>query len=183
MTDRGDRRRLAGIVLSVAIVATAAILAMQGGGGDAPEAVDTAARPAAEADLLSLASSLGHPLYWAGPRPGTAMEVSQEANGSVYLRYLDGGAEIADPGLYLTVGTYPVADAQGALRRTAAKSGSSLGRVAGGGITLVNPTEPRSVYLAYPGSDLQLEVFDPAPRAALALIRSGAIVPAGGGTP
>ena len=80
---------------------------------------------------------------------------------------------------FLTVGTYPVPNAQGALARTAAKAGSTLSHVAGGGLVLVNPEESTSVYLAYPESDLQLEVYDPAPGAALGLIRSGKIRPVG----
>jgi hypothetical protein len=36
---------------------------------------------------------------------------------------------------------------------------------------------PTSVYLAWPGSRYEVEVFDPSPKHALDLVLSGAIVP------
>jgi hypothetical protein len=176
----GDRRRLVGIVLSAAIVLVAALLATQGGSGGGSGQAEAGPRVVEVGDLLSVAGSLGHPLYWAGSRAEDRLELTQEPDGSVYLRYLPPGVEAgASPAAYLTVGTYPVANAQGALRSTAAQAGSSLSHVAGGGLVLVNPTESPSVYLAYPQSDLQLEVYDPAPGRAISLIRSGAIRPVG----
>src|SRR5262249_6352706 len=131
-------------------------------------------------EVLAVAESLGHPIYWAGPKPSMRLELQQEAEGSVYIRYLPEGAEAGEaPGSFLTVGTDPVADAQGALRNHATKAESSLSHVDGGGLVLVNPSESTSVYLAYPHSDLQLEVYDPRPGRSLALIRSGAIRPVG----
>lgn len=164
----------------MAIVVTVVVLATRDGGDDGTPELDTAARLVDEGDLLALAGSLGHPVYWAGARPAARMELTEEVDGSIYLRYLTGDAELGDPRAeFLTVGTYPVTDAQAALRRTAAKSGSELGRVGAGGVVLVNPAEPRSVYLAYPGADLQLEIYHPAPGRAMSLIRSGAIQPLG----
>jgi hypothetical protein len=173
----GDRRRLIGAGLSLVIVITIFVLALQGGGGGSGS-VDTAPHLVDEAGLRSLAGSLGYPIYWAGPPRGYRMELTEEADGSVYLRYLSPGAKLGDPRpRFLTVGTYPVADAQAALRRTAAKAGSSVSHVAGGGLVLVNPAEAESVYLAYPKSDLQIEVYDPEPGRALGFIRSGGIGP------
>ena len=65
------------------------------------------------------------------------------------------------------------------MRRAAAQAGVSLGNVASDGIILDNPASKGSVYLAYPDSDLELEVYDPAPGRAMELIRSGAIRPVG----
>jgi hypothetical protein len=177
---RDRQRRLAGIVLSLAIVVTVVVLAVQGDGGDGTPELDTTPHLVDEGDLLGLAASLGHPVYWAGPEGAERMEMTQQVDGSLFLRYLTPGVEPGDPrGIFLTVGTYPVVDAQGALRRTARKSGSQLGHVADGGLVLVNPAENTSVYLAYPGSDLQLEVYDPTPGRSMSLIRSGAIQPLG----
>jgi hypothetical protein len=60
--------------------------------------------------LAEIEGSLGHPLYWAGKQRGGQLEVTQEANGNVYLRYFRprGMREICG---FLAVGTYPVADA------------------------------------------------------------------------
>jgi hypothetical protein len=178
----GDRRRrLAGIAISTGLVGLAVILAIvgSGGGGDSSQ-LDGVARFVSVSEIRALEGELGHSIYWAGERSGRELELTAEADGSVYLRYLSPGVEAGDPRAeFLTVGTYPVADAQGALRRTAAKAGSGLGRVAGGGLSLANPSSEGSVYLAYPDSDLEIEVFDPSPGRALRLIRSGAIQPVG----
>ncbi len=173
-----DRRRLAGIVLSTVIVLVAVILATQGGGGGDPPEVGSAPRIVDVDEVLAVAGSLGHPIYWAGLKPSTQLELREEPEGSVYLRYLPEGTDAGEaPGGFLTVGTYPVADAQGALRSTAAKAGSTVSHTDDGALVLVNPAESTSVYLAYPQSDLQLEVYDPRPGRALELIRSGAIRP------
>ena len=177
---RRDRIRLAGIAASAALVVAAVLLAITGGSGGGTEAA--APHIVDAGDLSDLEGELGHPLYWAGERPPEQLELKVESDGSVYLRYLSPDVEAGDPEqLFLTVGTYPVVDAVGALRRTAASSGSTLGRTAGGGVVLANPSSQGSVYLAYPGSDIQIEVYDPAPGRSLRLIRSGAIEPVGEG--
>jgi hypothetical protein len=176
------RRRLVGASAAVALVIVAVVLAfVGGGGGDDSESVESPPHLADVSELTDLEASFGHPIYWAGPRAGSNVELTSEASGNVYLRYLPPGTEAGDSNpRFLTVGTYPVPDAVGALRRTAAKSGSSLGAAAGGGVVLVNPSSRGSVYLAYPGTDIQIEVYDPQPGKSLELIRSGAIGPVGG---
>jgi hypothetical protein len=178
--ERLDRRRqLTGTVISAALLLVAIFLATRGS-GDSPRAVDTPPHLAGIAELQALEGSLGHAVYWAGRRPPDRLELSEEAGGSVYVRYLPPGGEAGDPRpRFLVVGTYPVAGAAAALRRTAAKAGSTLGHTADGGLILPNPSSRGSVYLAYPGSDLQIEVYDPAPGRALRLIRSAAIRPLG----
>ncbi len=178
--DRRRRLRAIGIGVSVALVVIAVVLANRDDGETAAGPVDTAPRIADGDDLTALEASLGHPLYWVGERPPDQLEVSEEADGNVYLRYLPPGVEAGDPRVgFLTVGTYPVVDAVGALRRTAAKAGGTLERTGDGAAVLANPSSEGSVYLAYPGSDLQIEVYDPAPGQALELIRTGAIRPVG----
>jgi hypothetical protein len=187
MTKRGGegvsaaerRRRLAGAIASAVLIGIAVVLALVGGGGgDSAEALDSSPRLATTSDLVALEASAGHPIYWAGPRAGTRLELTEEADGSIYLRYLSPGVEAGDPEQrFLTVGTYPVVDAVGALRRTALAAGMALGHAAGGGVILSNPSSQGSVYLAYPGSDIQIEVYDPVPGRSLELIRSGAIGP------
>jgi hypothetical protein len=175
-------RRKAAVALSGALVATAIVLAVVGGQSGASRGIDTTARIVDRSDLVELEGSLGHQLYWAGARPSRQLELRQEADGSVYLRYLPPGSEPGEsPAAFLTVGTYPVPDAQAALRRVAAESGGTTSRVAGGGIVVDDPKAQGSVYLAYPGSDLEIEVYDPTPGRSLRLIHSGAIQPLGEG--
>jgi hypothetical protein len=173
------RRELLGAVASIVLLVVAAALAVWGGGSGEPD-IPSPPRIASVGDVEELAAALEHPIYWAGEREGEELELKAEADGSVYLRYLPEGTEAGDPQqVFLTVGTYPVAGAQAALRRTAAEGGARLGRLDDGAVVLSNPASQGSVYLAHPDSDLQIEVYDPDPGAAMELIRSGAIEPVG----
>jgi hypothetical protein len=42
---------------------------------------DTGAKPATVDDISSLAESLGHPVYWAGPRQGVVYELTETDDG------------------------------------------------------------------------------------------------------
>ncbi len=176
-----QRRRAIGIAISAVLVLGAIVLVLTGGdGGDDPETLDTTPRLVELDDVAEVEDSLGHTLYWAGERPPDQLELMQDAEGNVFLRYLPPGVEAGDTRTrFLTVGTYPVTDAVAALEHTAADGDSPLQTAADGATVLVNPSSRGSVYLAYPGSDLQIEVYDPAPGRALKLIRSGEIQPAG----
>jgi hypothetical protein len=177
---RRRRIHLAGIAASAVLVVVAVVLAITGGSGDGGDSASMGPHFVDAGDLSDLESELGHPIYWAGERPPAQLELAEEADGSIYLRYLSPGLEAGDPEQrFLTVGTYPVVDAVGALERTADGAGVSLGHAADGGVVLANPSSEGSVYLAYPGSDIQIEVYDPVPGRSLQLIRSGVIQPVG----
>ena len=63
------------------------------------------------------------------------------------------------------------------MKKAAKAPGARTFKVKGGGTALVNENTPTSVYLAYPGSEYQIEVFDPDPARALKLVTSGQIQP------
>ncbi len=129
--------------------------------------------------LRQAAGSSATPIYWAGLRPNTRLELTQDTDGRVYVRYLTGAAAAGDPRPdFLTIGTYPVPDALASLRKLASPSGESLRHVPGGDLALVDPNRPASVYLTRPGSAYEVEVYDPSPRLALAVALSGAVRPA-----
>jgi hypothetical protein len=177
------QRRLIGAAIAATLVAVAIALAIVGGsGGEAATGLVEEPAHFVDADQLAeLEGVAGHPVYWAGEMPPDQLELRVEAEGSVYLRYLPPGTEAGDPEQsFLTVGTYPVADAVAALERSAADSETEVEAGPGEAVILPNPDSRGSVYLAYPGSDLQIEVYDPTPGRSLRLIRSGAIVPVGG---
>jgi hypothetical protein len=176
-----DRLRLAGIVASGALLLIAALLAVVGGdGGSETTSAGTGPRLVEVDDLTELEETLGHPIYWVGERPASRLELKQEADGSVYLRYLSEGVEAGDPQqVYLTVGTYPVADAVAALERTARQNGVPLQGLPGGAVLLPNPASRGSAYLAHPEEDLEVEVYDPEPGRARELIEAGAVRPVG----
>jgi len=127
--------------------------------------------------LATLATTVGQPIYWAGTRQGYLYELERTSNGNVYIRYLPDGVEAGAEGAkYLTVATYPFKGALQALQNVT--SGRHVS-IPGGGVVLVSPTYKKSVHLAFPNVDYQVEVYDPTPGQALALATSGNIKPAG----
>lgn len=139
--------------------------------------------PAAAASIRQLnafASAAGHPVYWAGSQPKFTYELSSTKDGRIYIRYLPPGADIGDPRPnYLTVGTYPQEDAFETLQQTVRAQGVSPIELPGGGLAFQDKNRPTSVYLAYPGSDYQVEVYAPSPGTAGAIVASGQIKPLG----
>jgi hypothetical protein len=117
---------------------------------------------ASVADLTSLARTLSHPTYWIGPRAGYTYEVTQTASGKFYIRYLPPGVEVGAAQPYLTVATYPFPGAFASLKALTAQKDEVAIKLAGSGVAVVNTQYPNSIHLAYPGSDYEIEVFDPA---------------------
>ena len=149
-----------------------------GDGQPAPDAQPTDGPEAASADQLrALASSVEDPIYWAGEQSGE-LELTVERDGTVFIRYLAPGVPVGSRRVpSLTVGTYPYLDADGALRAVAKQPGAITETTPDGGLVVASKDNPSNVYIAYPDSDQQIEVFHPDPARALELATSGAIVP------
>jgi hypothetical protein len=131
-------------------------------------------------ELREAAADQATPIYWAGDQAGAEIELSQPDASRTYVRYLTGGAEAGDPGAgFLTVATYAHEDPVGALRLQGKEPGGVLATAPGGATVYFSRNQPRSVYLAYPGVDVQIEVYDPDFKRALQLVESGQIVSAG----
>jgi hypothetical protein len=167
--------RRGAVALAALLVAAIAYLVISGlGGGSsssgAPQAVNAS-------KLSDLAGDSGHPVYWAGPRPSDVYEWTELSDGRIYVRYLTGGAGAGDPRpRFLTIGTYPVGNGPRAISRADKYPGNRTVKISGGATALVN-SNSRSVYLAYPGSQYQIEVFDPDQSKALRLVSTGKIQP------
>lgn len=140
---------------------------------------NSGARLVSTAELDAFARSLGHAVYWAGAVKGHVLEARQTTDGRAYVRYLPAGTKAGARVAALTIGTYPVTNAFSVTQGIATRSGSVQVPVTGGGIAFFNSAAPTSVYLAYPGSNVQIEVYDPRPGGAKQLVTAGAIVPVG----
>jgi hypothetical protein len=127
--------------------------------------------------LRALADASGHPIYWAGPEPDVKYELTRVTDGRIYIRYLPKSVPIGDKHLYPIVATYPVANAYRAIRTAAKESGAVTFHTKRGGLAVYNQSAPTNVYLAYPGSKYQVEVFDPNPSRARRLVKTGAVRP------
>jgi hypothetical protein len=142
-----------------------------------PAASSTTVQAASLAELRALPGSVGHPVYWNGPRNGTTYELTRTPDGRVYIRYLTGGAKVGSPlPDFLTVGTYVVPNAEAAVSAAAAQPGA-VRLPLKGGVAFYNSARPTSVYFAYAGSDIQVETYDPSASVARQLVESGAIKP------
>ncbi len=131
---------------------------------------------ASAGELRTLAARLGHPIYWAGPKPGYTYELTQTPSGRVFIRYLPSGTKVGDPrAQFLTVATYPFPGAYAVVAKMAKGSGR-IG-LAHGGVAVVDSAYPKSIHLAFPGVSDQVEVFDPSPSTGRKLVASGAIRP------
>jgi hypothetical protein len=138
-----------------------------------------AAKAVSPAELKAEAARRNQPIYWAGPEPGETYELSVTSSGRVFVRYLPDGVEVGDPKAFRTVATYPLADAFAATQALANNPNKTRIDLANGGIGVFDKTGRTNVYVAYPDSEYQIEVFDPTPGNAPTLVRSGQIVPVG----
>jgi hypothetical protein len=178
--QRLSRRRALNLVVLALVVAMSSTAC----GGSATTKTATVTRaPAAGmsvSKLTSLSASLGHPIFWAGAQPRNTYELSRTKDGRVFIRYLPPTVRVGDPKPnYLSVGTYPQANAFAVLKATAKSQGVPTISLRGGGLAFVDRTHPTSVYLAFPGFAYQMEVYDPSPARARHLVVSGRILPLG----
>lgn len=128
--------------------------------------------------LKTLAAFLNRPIYWFGPRARTTYELTQTPDGKIYIRYLPRGVKIGDrSGQYPLVGTYPVQNGYKAVQTAGQQAGAQTFAIPRGGLAVVNDAAPTNVYFAYPGTDQQVEVFDPNPARARRLVATGAVRP------
>jgi hypothetical protein len=165
-----------GIALGAVVVIALALVLVLSGEDNSPGSSDGAEVLSAE-ELREAVSGPGTPVYWAGEQAGTEIELSQPEAGRTYVRYLTGDAKAGDPRpIFLTVGTYDRPHPVQELRRQSKSEGAVLGEAPGGAVVYYDRRRPQSVYLAYPGVEAQIEVYDPDVKQALRLVNSGQIV-------
>lgn len=164
---------------SILAVAGLVLVALAGCGGDSQKSSSGAEIVSADS-LQKTVGGGATPVYWAGERQDTELELSREGGDRTYVRYLTGGADAGDrrPN-FLTVGTYAQSHAVATLRQQGDQPGAVLGRAPGNATVYFNRTDPGSVYLAYPGIPVEVEVYDPNFKRALQLVNSGQIVAVG----
>jgi hypothetical protein len=176
MKDRlGAKGLRLGAILAV-IVGVGLLAWLVLGGDDDGDA--TGAQEISVEDLQERAGEGDRPIFWAGPQGGTTYEFTETSDGSVYVRYLPADAEIGDPSPdFLTVATYPLENGYARVVAASEEEGAQTEELPNGGLALVDPDRPSSVYLAYEGEPYQVEVYDPSPDRAIELVTSGAVQP------
>lgn len=157
----------------VAVVAVILIISWLGGDDDSSSQTP---QTLTEAELIEQVHDMGQTVYWVGPQPGSeGYELTPAPDGSVFLRYVPNGASGKDPQTeYLTVGTYPVADAQGALLNAKESSpGAKLSEHDGYQVLEGGPKNVYVVFSAQP--ELQIEIYSPEPAEAAHLANAGVL--------
>jgi hypothetical protein len=171
------RLRIAAVLAVAAVVGFVAWFVLirdtDSGNNDRPKS-----EAASATELQNLAREVGHPVYWVGARAQHTYEVTRNSRGDVFIRYLPADVPVGDqrPN-YLTVGTYPVSAAYATLQKSARRKGTISGSLPNRGIYVIGRARPSSVYLAYRGQDLQIEVFSPDPSLARQLVTSRRVRP------
>jgi hypothetical protein len=141
---------------------------------DLPSATPSAA---ALSTIRTLPGELGHDVYWAGPSSTATYELTQ-VDRNIFIRYLPPGVLIGDPRTdFLMVGTYASPNSYSVLRRQGGQPGRHLRRTAGGGLAVWSDERPQSVYVAFPRSDLRIEIYDTSATRARRLAITGAVEP------
>ena len=146
-------------------------------GGELTALGKSAAKPTAASvgDLKTLARSLGHPIYWVGPREGTTYELIRASGGRIIIRYLPQGVKVGTETPYLSVATYPFPGAFRAIEALAKQENQTSIRPPDGGLGVFDKSYPKSIHLAYPGSEYQIEVFHPSASRVQDLVASGKV--------
>ena len=168
--DKGAKRTLFLAVTAVVVVVTVILVA---GGGD-DDSSSQSPQVLSEAELIEQVDDLGQTVYWVGPQPDSeGYELTTTEDGSVFLRYILNGASGEDPQTeYLTVGTYPVPDAAGALLN--AKESSPGAKLTEHNGYQVLEGGPKNVYVVFSAQpELQIELYSPDPAEADRLANAG----------
>jgi hypothetical protein len=174
-----------GAVVAIAVAAAAVVwlVVRSGDSSGSAETPHVTAIPAVSATpgrLHDLSVEVGRPIYWLGPREDRTYELTRTTLDRIYVRYLPSGVAVGTKDAkYPLVGTYPVDNAYDVLKQLATTAGESSFSAPKGGFAVYSADRPTNVYLAYPGSDVQIEVYDPSAEHARELITSGQVVPVG----
>lgn len=160
------------IVLGIAIALLVIVAGVGGwllrGSGDDSSATTTPVASGVKVGVPTIVSAAElekiaadhYPVYWAGERPGTKIEVTLTSKDAVFVRYLPKSSNAGEKKQYLTVGTYGDIDGYGAL--TAAKK--KIAHVVtgqNGAVIAVFKNRPTSTYFSFKNAGFQVEVFSP----------------------
>lgn len=121
-----------------------------------------------ETELIELSSEINQPIYWVGPDTESTYTLTIAEGEQAYVKYLPAGVLPGEGDTALRIiATYLRQDAFAVTQAAANNPGAvSLSNSQGGAI-YYNSATPNNVYLAYPGQNFQIEIFDPIPGAAL----------------
>jgi len=129
-----------------------------------------------EPELREIVSQLGQIIYWAGPMANAKYTLNVNDT-AAFVRYLPEGEGVEDTGMnYLVIATYEVNGAFEAVRTAGnEQDGISISNSDGAAV-YYNKSNPNNVYIAYPNTNFQIEIFDPSVDRALQIATSPGLI-------
>ncbi|OLT38639.1 hypothetical protein BJF85_07955 [Saccharomonospora sp. CUA-673] len=112
------------------------------------------------AEELEEFASKHYPVYWAGERPDSELEVTLTTKNAIFVRYLPEGTEAGSDDQHLTIATYGDIDGYDALSN-ADEEVADVAEAQGGAIIATFNERPRSTYFSFQNAGFQVEVFSP----------------------
>ena len=123
-----------------------------------------------QTQLESLVREESLTAYWAGPRPGYLYSIDATAKDRIFLQYIQANKEsknvIANSRV---IATYYSKDGFARTVAAATRSGNTGFRNPNGSVVFYEKKRKTDVYLAFPGEEVQIEIFDPLAGQALSL--------------
>lgn len=175
--DREMTLRMKLFSLRTAVLVTISMLALGiSGCGDEKKPLTPGAKIVSESQLKAEVAKLGYPVYWLGPKQNTVLEYTHRSDGRVYIRYLSPGTTAGSYDRFLTAGTYPMPDAYDVVKKIRDLPDATKIKVKGG-VGAQSSKKPESVYVAFRGEDLQIEVYSPDTGVALSEVEDGNLEP------
>jgi hypothetical protein len=127
--------------------------------------------------LHTLAEAVPSTIFWLGEMDGVTYELTRTSSNRVFVRYLPSGVLVGSNRPYPTVATYPFPHAYAATLRASRRPGAMVVPAGRGAIAFYDRSRPQSVFLAEPGANYQVEVFDPSGVRARTIVSSGRVQP------
>ena len=142
-----------------------------GSSGSAVTTLDVSA-----AQLVSTGLTLNRPIYWIGASgTPTTYELTYNGAKEVFVRYLPVGVKVGSPNAYLAIGTYPMPNAFAVTTKLAEAADAVKLNAPQSAVAFYLKARPENVYLAFPGSSYQVEVFDPSAALAQQIVQFGLV--------
>jgi hypothetical protein len=126
-----------------------------------------------ESELKSIVKENDIQAYWTGPLENATYSLNSSTVGQVFIRYVPEGEKCDDvrPN-FRVIATYQEVDAF-ATTESAGTTADGVSLLnADGSIVYFNKNVPTNIYLAYPGIDYQIEIYDPDPKEAVSIATS-----------
>lgn len=123
-----------------------------------------------EKELRALVSENKIAAYWTGPVKDATYSINTTTPGQVFVRYILKGMDCGSTeSNFRVVATYAEADAFNSTQQAGNQAeGVSLSNP-DGSVVYFSKNAPKNVYIAYPGIDYQIEIYDPDPKTAVTL--------------